>query len=937
LAPDHEFPTGTVTFLFTDIEDSTLLWERHGEGMRPALARHDGLLRETIEAHEGRVVKTTGDGLLAVFESPLAAQDAALDAQHRLVAEGWAGITPDAVRVRMGLHRGQAQLRDGDYFGTAVNRAARIMDLAHGRQILLSGELAERVSDSLAPGITLRDLGRHPLRGLREAAHIFQLNAPGLRHDFPPLRSGATMAGNLPAHVSSFIGRTREMADIRSMLPETRLLTLTGPGGTGKSRLSLQIASDIQAQYEHGAWLVQLATVTDPTMVVETVAGIFDLSGQTPQQTHDILFDYLREKELLLILDNCEHLIRATAQLAADLIAACPELTILASSREGLGVYGETTYHLPTLSLPEEGLSDAAAINQSEAVQLFVERARTVQPHFALTDANVQAVSQVVRRLDGIPLAIELAAARLKVFSVDQIAARLDNRFRLLTGGSRTALPRQQTLRALIDWSYDLLDEEERALFRYLSVFIGGWTFEAAEQVAGSLDAFVLLPQLVDKSLVMREANPAADNLEEDLSSEPRYYFLETIRQYARDRLVEAGEVEEARDRHFSYYESLGRSLNFISNSGAALSYGAQFTLEQDNLRAAAEWGVERYPDRVLNLTWSLALVLTDQFSGARFIDWTAAALEHLETLPPAVGEEAIKRRKAHQRGMVALSLLELFLGQIDKAARRAKEASESLRDTDDQPVVLAVATFVHTQASYFLEDPSLQELANESVQMFRQLDNQVAGTSLLPMALLLAAEAAMRHDDMALAERHFNEVNTLMKGVDNRIFPWAEYVLLSMMMRIGADPEALRAQQEKAIVTLRKSRSRRLAAMAESDWAHRLRHDGDLDEALAIYQRMLVEWRDLGHRTAMANILENIAFIDRAQGRLRRAATLLGAAEQLRELAGQDMLPAEREEYEKEVRALQDTMPAEELDQQWAEGRTLPLDNLLTLVGESE
>ncbi|MFN2134497.1 MAG: ATP-binding protein [Candidatus Promineifilaceae bacterium] len=927
MAPDQESPTGPITFLFTDIEGSTQLWERHGEAMRPALARHDALLRETVEVHNGHVVKTTGDGLLAVFSSVNDALRAALAAQHALKDEPWPSIAPDSVRVRMGLHRGEAQLRDGDYYGTAVNQAARIMDLAHGRQIVLSGSVADLAAAALSPDLSLRDLGRHPLRGLREDVHILQLNAPGLPHNFPPLRSGATLTGNLPAHTSSFVGRGREMAELRAMLPETRLLTLTGPGGTGKSRLSLQIAADVQHAYEHGAWLVELAPVADPDRVMDTVATTFDLHGQSLEQTQNMLFDYLQEKELLLILDNCEHLISATAQLAADLIAACPELTILASSREGLGVYGETTYHLPTLSLPEDNVRGAEDVGQSEAALLFVERARAVLPHFALTDANAPAVAQVVRRLDGIPLAIELAAARLNVFNVEQIAGRLDDRFRLLTGGSRTALPRQQTLRALIDWSYDLLDEEERTLFRYLSVFVGGWTFDAAEYVADPLDVLTILPQLVSKSLVLREAAPDDSGVEQ----EPRYYYLETIRQYARDRLVEAGEVQEARDRHFAFLEQLAHSGNFGASLGTTRT--ARIIFEHDNLRAAMEWGIELYPERVLNLIWQLAFFLADQLSGVGYIEYTVAALEQLDNLPAATAEIEQRRERARRRGLVALSMLKMFLGHIQEAHQIAADVSETLRQTSSEPYLLATALFVQAQSSFFLEDPSLEPLANQAVAILRQMDDTLPSRSLLNMALMLAAEGANRRGDRELAERYFIEVRDSMESADPEILPWAEFSLLVMMMHIGLEPERLRAQQEKAVAALRAGSSRRMAAMAESDWAHRLRKDGKLDEALDIYRRMLVEWRELGHRAAMANILENMAFIDRARGHFLRAAILFGAAEQIREVIGQDMLPAERGEYDREVAALKSALAAAEVERFWKRGRSLSTDALIAMA----
>ena len=933
---EHNFPTGTLTFLFTDIEQSTMLWERYGEGMRPALARHDALLRSAVEEHGGRVVKTTGDGLMAVFESAAAAQEAALDAQRRLHGASWRELTPDIVRVRMGLHSGEAQLREHDYYGTTVNKAARIMDLGHGGQILLSARSASFVREALPDPLTLRDLGSYPLRGLRESEQIYQLLVPDLASDFPPLRSSKALAGNLPAHVSSFVGRNREMTEIRAALPQTRLLTITGPGGTGKTRLSLQVAADVQARYDHGAWLVELAPLTDPDLIISTVAAIFDLQGQTRDQTQEILFDYLREKEALLILDNCEHLVEACARLAADLIAASSRLTILASSREGLGVYGETTYHLPTLNLPAAEAKTAEAASQSEAVQLFVERATAVQPAFRLNDHNTAAVVQVVRRLDGIPLAIELAAARLNFFSVEQIAARLDDRFRLLTGGSRTALPRQQTLRALIDWSYDLLDESERILFRRLSVFSGGWTFDAAESVAGSLDAFTLMPQLIAKSLVLRDESVSGDRTIGGEAAEPRYHYLETVRQYARDRLLEAGEVEEARDRHFTYYETLGQTIGFGFGPGIEKFRMEGSILEHDNLRAAIEWGTGRYPDRVINLLGDFSFFLSDELPGSELIEWPEAAVQQLDALSTTVaGEEVQRYTHTRLKAQVILSMLNLFYGQLQKANTLANEAIEGLRQDKEEPFLIILAHFVKGQAGYFLEDPHIEQLISDSLAELQTLENHPAARPMMSMVILLSAEVAARRGDQELAGQRLAQAVALLDKAGGPFMTWIEFSRMLVLKSIDLESDEIRRQYERGIMIMRDNHSRRMADMVESDYGHRLRHWGDLEGALVIYQRMLVEWRDLGHRAAMANILENIAFVDRLQHNPTRAVQLLGAAERIREEIDQDMLRPEREEYEREVAVLKEEMSEQELENLWAAGRSLSTDDVINLAME--
>ena len=522
--------SGAVTFLFTDIEGSTRMWERLPEAMKPALARHDAILREAVATHGWRIVKTTGDGCHAAFASAADAIAAAADAQHALGAEAWESIHPETIRVRMGVYTGEAEARDGDYYGPALNRAARLMSVGHGGQILISAVTAELARDRLPTGLSLRDLGEHRLKDLVRPERIFQLAGAGLRVDFAPLKSLDLIPNNLPAQLTSFVGREAEIAEARRLLSATRLLTFTGSGGTGKTRLSLQVAAEALADFADGVWLVELAPLADPDRVAAAVAAVFDLRDQPGRTMLEQLQDYLRARQVLLILDNCEHLIAASARVADALVRACPKVKVLASSREALGLAGERIFHVPSLGVPEpKAIVDAIA--RSEAVQLFVERATAAQPRFSLNAQNASAIGDICRRLDGIPLAIELAAARIRLFAPEQIAARLNDRFKLLTGGSRTALPRQQTLRALIDWSYDLLPDPEKALLRRLAVFAGGWTFEAAEAVCDSDDLLDALGHLVDKSLV------AVD----DCVGEARYVLLETVRQYAREKLFDAG------------------------------------------------------------------------------------------------------------------------------------------------------------------------------------------------------------------------------------------------------------------------------------------------------------------------------------------------------------------------------------------------------------
>jgi predicted ATPase/class 3 adenylate cyclase len=577
----HDRPAVT-TYLFTDIEGSTRLWETEPDKMRPALARHDAIVRTCVEGNRGTVVKMSGDGVHAVFADPLDAVRATLELQRTLVE-----LEPTervALQVRCGMHAGVDERRDNDFFGSGVNRAARIMSVAHGGQVLLSQAVAALVGDRLPDGISLRDLGSVRLRDLANPERVYQVVHPQLRQDFPALRSLEARPNNLPQQVSSFVGRERELAEAKKHLSETRLLTLLGIGGLGKTRLSLQVAAEVLDDYPDGVWFVDLAPMTDERLVPQAVASVLGVKEEAGRPVLEALVKYVSDRKLLLILDNCEHLLRACAKLSVQLLQSGPHLKILASSREHLHVKGEATYPVPPLSVPDPNAKiTLEALTQFEAVRLFVERARAKQPGFQVTPTNAKTVADICQRLDGIPLAIELASAHVRALSVEEIAARLSDRFGLLTRGDRTALPRQQTLRASIDWSYDLLTDHERALLRCLSVFAGGWTLEAAEAIGTDrdvekTDVLDLLTNLVDKSLVTLEAEDG------------RYRLLETVRQYAQQRLDESGNRNQACARHLMFYLTFAEKARpklFGPDQGKWLK---RLDLERENLLSAHVW-----------------------------------------------------------------------------------------------------------------------------------------------------------------------------------------------------------------------------------------------------------------------------------------------------------------------------------------------------------
>lgn len=581
-----DLPAGTVTFLFTDIEGSTRLWEADPGGMKLALARHDEVAARAVGENSGRLFKHTGDGMCAAFSTADAAVAAAVETQLALGREPWPGGIQ--IRVRIGIHTGLADPVGDDYFGPSLNRCARVMSCAHGGQTVCTAATREMLSATAlrdsGPAIGLRDLGAHRLRDLGEPQRLYQVVHPDLEQDFPPLRTLDAYRNNLPTPRTSFVGRNDELVELIAALGGQRLVTVTGAGGSGKTRLALQAAAELVASREDGVFFVELAALSDPSGIVAQIADTIGLSapGVAPAPAVEQFF---ASRSSLLVLDNCEHLLEASAVLCDRLLSAAPDLAVLVTSREPLGVPGEAVVRIPSLGLAAE--PTPASVAQSEAGQLFVDRARAAQSQFRVTQENAAAVAGICRRLDGIPLAIELAAARVRHLSPQQIAERLDDRFRLLTGGARTALPRQQTLKAALDWSFDLLSDDERTLLLRLSVFVGSFPLPAVETVcsddSGGMDGptvVEVLGRLVDRSVVVARMG----------SDEAEYRLLETVRHYAQERLLEAGEVAHLRDRHRSWYATMASGsfppkANFLFRGDPAPEH-------YDNLMAALQWSV---------------------------------------------------------------------------------------------------------------------------------------------------------------------------------------------------------------------------------------------------------------------------------------------------------------------------------------------------------
>ena len=583
---EAELPAGTVTFAVTDIEGSARLWETEPAAMARALVLHNETLHAAFGHHGGVVFSTMGDEMAVAFSSAAGAVRASVEAQRALMAAPWPAET-GMLKVRMGLHTDEVALSDGQYASAPLRRCARLMAAAHGGQILMSDTTEALVRSQLPDGATVLDLGEHRLRDLAGRMRIFQLVHPDLPGAFPAPRTLDAFPGNLPLQVSSFIGRARELGQTAAALGEARVVTLTGVGGVGKTRLALQVAEQVLPRFGDGAWLCELAPVRDAAGVDGAVAAVFSVTARGSQSTRDALVEFLRNKELLLVLDNCEHLLAGAAALAAVLERSCARLVILATSREGLGIEGERLVPVPPFAAPDAD-ADLETIADAEAVRLFADRAAAVKPGFTVTADNAAAVAAVVRRLDGVALAIELAAARVPAMTPAELARRLDRRFAVLAAGRRGAVQRHQTLRAAIDWSFELLTEHEQRLLGRLAVFAGGCTLQAVETVCSGegIDpgaVFELLASLVARSLVVAEES----------GPQSRYRLLETIRQYGEERLDQAGETERWRARHAGCYAGFLRQVREHDRGRDGVFWAVRLSAEQDNLLAAWSWAVD--------------------------------------------------------------------------------------------------------------------------------------------------------------------------------------------------------------------------------------------------------------------------------------------------------------------------------------------------------
>jgi predicted ATPase/class 3 adenylate cyclase len=833
-----ELPAGTVTFLFTDLESSTRLWEQHTEAMNDALARHDALLRDAVEAHGGHVVKGTGDGLHAVFATAGAAVAAAVAGQMGLQQETWSETGP--LRVRMGLHTGVAEQREGDYFGQVLNRAARLMSAAHPGQMLCSQTTADLVRDSLPLSIGLIELGAHRLQDLARAEIVFQVTHDDLPAEFPPLVSQEALPGNLPRQVTSFVGRADEVARVAGELEETPVVTLTGVGGVGKTRLALEVAAAALPNHRDGAWLCELAGVRDPEAVPGAVVDVFHLDPRPGMTAIDLVLNFLRSKQLLLVLDNCEHMLKPLVGLVTAVVRECPGVRVLATSREGLNVAGERILVVASLELPEAS-AELQAIAGSEAVRLFVERAEAVRAGFALDASNASDVAQICQRLDGVPLAIELAAARIAMLAPPELARRLDQRFRILTGSEHGAVERHQTLRAAIDWSYELLDDAERTLLDRLSAFAGGFTLEAAEAVAsgGGIDSdvvFDLLAVLVARSLVEADTEGA----------EARYRLLETIRQYAQERLEADGDAARVRDEHARYYAGFGEGAMTGLASPAELDWWQRFSREIDNVRVALTWAIENR-----DVETTLRLIALDD---ARLVTFSAELSRVLRpAAEPALAIPGIGDDPRYPTVLLCAAMHCYAQGDLEGVRRYCDDAlaAEARLGVDPSSSVWSTRIWVALTEGNVDE---YVEYAERALAICRARDKGVR----LAMALSGAAMAqSLRGDDLAVAIAEVDEALTLAQ----------ELAIPSLLGSTRASAAFVLAdvQPDRALVLMREALQAKEAHRIRGHPVHSILGDvadrlGDRRQALEFFAIGMEEQHWLGNTEMVGRMLRRIA-----------------------------------------------------------------------------
>ena len=959
----QHLPVGTVTLLFTDIEGSTRLLQQLGERYTDILADCRHLLRNAFQQWNGHEVDTQGDAFFVAFARATDAVAAAVESQRALASHPWTdGVT---VRVRMGLHTGEPHLASEGYVGLDVHRAARIMSAGHGGQVLLSQTTRELVVQALPDGVTLFDLGAHRLKDLQQPCQLFQLAITGLLTDFPPLKTLDSYPNNLPLQPTPFIGREKEVVALQRKLlrQDVRLVTLTGPGGVGKTRLALQAAAEVSEHFVDGTWFVSLAPISDPDLVIPTIAQMLDVRETGERSLLDQLKASLREKQVLLLLDNFEQVASAATQIA-DLLGTCPHLNVLVTSREALHVRAEQEFPVPALALPDpKHLPDLAMLSQYEAVAIFIERTQAVQPDFQVTNATAPAVAEICVRLDGLPLAIELAAARIKLFPPQALLTRLEQRLPLLTSNVRDAPARQQTLRKTIQWSYDLLSTQEQVLFRRLSVFVGGCTWQAIEAVSATFGddtalVFETVASLIDKNL-LRQTVIEGEEL--------RLMMLETIHEYGQECLAASREMDTTREAHAAYYLALAEEATEGFKGPQQADWLERLEREHDNVRATLSWmlgpaqagpGIEK----ALRLVVALHAFWDVRGHYREALSYLEQALARSEGVTASVRASALKSAGHCAHAQCDLDRSEAWFREC-LILFRQQEDTRGVASTLQGLGWVAMANNIATARSLF----------EESLALYREIgDKEAIAWSLVSLAQAVSAQGEYRRGHILIEESlaMYMEMSNKLGIADCR------HLEAMLLFWTRGDQATIRARLEEGLAISRElgiksgmggmasnayisgwiafsqgdtvtallleEQSFALSEEAGDRWGAiapiialgRIKaYQGDFAAALAYHEESLTRARELNNYWFIADNLEGMAGVVAAQGERVWAAHLWGAAESLRERCGVPLTPFERVGYAPAVAAARKQLGAEAFEEAWAEGRNMTLEEVLVMA----
>ena len=953
----RQLPTGTITLLFTDIEGSTQLLQQLGDRYATVLAGCRRLLREAFQQWNGYEVDSQGDAFFIAFARATDAISAAVAGQHALANHPW----PDdaVVLVRMGLHTGEPSLVPEGYVGIDVHHAARIMEAAHGGQILLSQTTRQLIEHNLPDGVSLRDMGEHRLKDLQRPSHLFQLVIAGLLTDFPPLKTLDALPNNLPVQPTPLIGREKEVDAIGQLIrhDDVRLVSLTGPGGMGKTRLALQAAAELSDLFADGVYFVDLAPVSVSTLVIPAIAQTLGLWERGSLPLLERLKEELQQKRMLLLLDNFEQVIDAAIDIA-DLLAACSQLKLFITSRTVLRVRAEREFIVPPLSHPDPAqVPDISTLSQYEAIALFVQRAQAVRPDFQLTAINAPAVVEIAARLDGLPLAIELAAARMKLLSPEALLARLSQRLQILTGGARDVVARHQTLRNTIEWSYNLLDTEEQQLFRRLSVFVGGSTLGAVEAMYATLGdgtepVLDLVASLVDKSLLQRR--------ERGSGAEPRLVILETIREYGLECLFTSGEMEMVRKAHAAYFLTQVESGDQDLPSSEYEAWLHQMEQEHDNLRAAMQWSLEQSEGRkgiALRLGGGLRPFWYNRGYLSEGLDFLERALAQSDEMEAAVRATAL----------YAAARLYEVRGEYDRAEPPLIKSLSLYRELGD---MTRIGYALHLQADIAWRRGNLamaRSQAEESFAIFRQLDDKGAIAGLLLHLGALAADQGEYTKALTLLEESLaiNRALADKSGTADSLFNLARAsyfsgddlararILLEESFAIFnelGDKESLAyclclsglltleqgdttsaySLIEQSVTLFKERRQKHGMALSTTSLAKVTAAQGDTTTARVLYEESVLLAMKADDKLNIASALEGLASVVATQGAYTWAARLWGTAEALRESIGAPLPAVERPAYERAVAAARAQLRKSAFNTAWAEGRGKMPDDVL-------